>query len=80
MPWLASFGAGVWAKIAAAGAILLAITIAVARIFSSGKKAERAANNEKAVEAGNVRTQVDVDVATAPDADRERLRKRWTRD
>lgn len=78
MPWLVSLAGGIWGKVAVVGAALLALAIAVARIFSAGKKAERAANTETALKVEHERRQVDVDVAGADGAERLRLRNKWT--
>lgn len=67
-------------KIALWGAIGLAVLAVLAGVRNSGKQAERVANLKRSLEAENARRQVDVDVSTADDAERERLRKRWSRD
>lgn len=72
--------AGIWAKLAAAGVILLAILAAVAKVFNMGRKAERGDNAEKGLEAERARVQVDADVAAGGDAERDRMRQRYTRD
>lgn len=78
--WLLSIATSKAGRYALAiGAALVALAVAVARIFSMGRKAERADNQIKAGENEHARTQIDVDVAGASDVERERLRKRWTR-
>jgi hypothetical protein len=74
------FFAGIWAKVAAAGVILLAIAGFIAKIFHMGRKAERGDNAIKGLEAESERRSVDVAVATGGDTERERLRKQFSRD
>lgn len=64
----------------AIAAALLALAIAVARIFSAGKKAAIADSQAKALGAENERKQVDVVVATGGDAERKRMLDRYSRD
>lgn len=67
-------------KIALWGAVGLAVLGVLAGVRKSGRDAERVTNLKKALEAENERRQVDVDVAGADDAERERLRRKWSRD
>lgn len=64
----------------AIGAALLALALAVARIFSAGKKAAISDSQAKALGAENVRKQVDVAVATGGDVERKRLLGKYERD
>lgn len=64
----------------AAGTALLALTLAVARIFSAGKKAAIADSQAKALGAENERKQVDVAVATGGDTERKRMLGKYERD
>ncbi len=73
-----------WAKLAAGGAILLGILVAVLRVFSMGKKAER---DHISSETAKVEREVTKDAKkereavrrAGPDAARERMRKRSKR-
>lgn len=67
-------------KIALWGAVGMAVLGVLAGVRKSGRDAERVTNLKKALEAENERRQVDVDVAGADDAERERLRRKWSRD
>lgn len=68
-----------WAKIAAAGVIVGAVLLGVARVFSAGKQAAKEEGERKQLENVATRNEVDSSVATgSPDANRERLSK-WTR-
>lgn len=75
-----TFLSTIWAKLAAAAAILLAVAGFLAKIFHMGRKAERGDNAIKGLEAERERVQVDADVAAGGDAGRSELRKRWQRD
>ena len=73
-----------WAKLAAGGVLLLGLLLAVLRIFSLGKKAER---DHISAETAKVERKVTKDAKkereavrrAGPDAARERMRKRSER-
>lgn len=70
-----------WAlKAALFFAALVAVGMVVLRIRESGRQAERVDNLVRAVEAENVRKKVDLAVARASPAERERLRAKVYRD
>lgn len=76
MPFLST----IWAKLAAAAAILLAVAGFLAKIFNMGRRAERGDNAIKGLQAERERVQVDADVAAGGDAERRKLRDAYRRD
>lgn len=64
----------------AIGAAIVALAVAVARIFSAGKRSAIAESQAKALGAENARKQVDVAVATGGDAERKRMLGKYERD
>lgn len=71
---------GLKAKLIAAGAILLAVLLAVARIFGAGKRAAQVEGMKRQLQNVETRNATDNAVRAADPADRERLRDKWTRD
>ena len=73
-PWLTLTGLG--AKLAAFGAIVLAVLGFIAAVFRAGRKAERTDNLEKALDNAGERLDVDARAgALSDDAVRDGLRK-----
>lgn len=81
MTWLLGLFKGLWGYVAAAGGALLAVFA----VYHSGKKSGQTEVVAKAAEKEieNVRKANEVErkvSVTKPDARRERLRDKWTRD
>lgn len=76
---LLSLAGGLWGRIAAVGALVLAVLGLLAKVRQSGREAERADAErriaERQREADHARGTVD----SAGDAELDRLRQRWTR-
>jgi hypothetical protein len=75
----------IWAKIkfyaALAGAVALAIVVAVLKIRKSGANAERVKNLESTIQAIREKEGVKREIDRLPDsAAADRLRKHWSRD
>ncbi len=84
MSWLLGLAknalGGIWGYLAAAGAVLLAVLTIYQKGKSSGANEVVVKTKEKEVE--NVKTAQEVErkiATTEPDANRERLRDKWTR-
>ena len=74
MPFLS----GIWAKIAAVGAIVLAVLAACAKLISIGKTEEREKGEKEQLANVETRTKVDDGVASQPsDSVRDELSKQW---
>ena len=72
---------GLWGYVAAAGAALVAILAVLARAKQSGREEVITKQAKKEVENVQKANEVEHKVASSkPDARRERLRDRWTRD
>lgn len=78
MPF-ASFLSGIWAKIAAAGAIVLAVLVVVVKLLGAGRAQQRAADAEKTIRDVEKRHEIDQAVAREP-APADKLRDGWSRD
>lgn len=76
MSWLLSLGAGVWAKVAAVGAIVLAVTIAIARVFGAGKKAQQAADAKVTTDILEKQREIAASPPVGSDVIRQRMRDR----
>lgn len=80
MGFLAGALGNVWAKIIAVGAIVAALLVACAKIFSAGKTSAVAEGQREQLKNVSVRDEVDSLVAArSDDANRKRLLGRWTR-
>jgi hypothetical protein len=75
MPFLS----GIWAKLAAAGAIVLGLLILVGKLMAAGRDREKAAQAKREFEARRKGDEVERRVDAAGPAERERLRDKWTR-
>jgi hypothetical protein len=81
--WGAIKGAlsGVWGYVAAGGAALLAVLVVLFQAKKAGKNEVVIETQEKEIENVKEANKVEREVAaTKPDARRERLRDKWTRD
>jgi hypothetical protein len=83
MIWGAIKGAlsGAWGYIAAAGGMILAVLVVLFQAKKAGKNEVIVETKEKEIENVQKANEVEREVAVSkPDARRERLRDKWTRD
>lgn len=76
MSWLLSLGGAVWTRVAAVGAIALAVTVAIARIFSAGKKAQQAADAKVTTDILEKQREIAASPPVGSDVIRQRMRDR----
>lgn len=74
-----SFLGGLWGKIAAVGAIVLAVLVLVGKLMAAGRDKERAAVAKREFELRRKGDEVDRTIDAASDSELERLRNKWTR-
>jgi ABC-type protease/lipase transport system fused ATPase/permease subunit len=73
--------AGAWGYIAAAGGMILAVLVVLFQAKKAGKNEVIVETKEKEIENVQKANEVEREVAVSkPDARRERLRDKWTRD
>ena len=73
--------AGVWGYLAAAGGALLAVLLVLFQAKKAGKNEVIVETQEKEIENVKEANKVEREIAASkPDARRERLRDKWTRD
>jgi len=75
MTWLNAISLKAWGYVAAA----LAVVAVLFKTFRAGKKAARVEGLEEQVKNADTRSKVDDSVARADDAERQRMRSKWTR-
>lgn len=84
MAFLASLLGGIWSRVVLWAGIALGVLAAIAGIYRSGKVAGRnevvVRGLEEKVENVGTRDEVETGVRRANDADRRRLRDKWSRD
>jgi ABC-type protease/lipase transport system fused ATPase/permease subunit len=72
---------GAWGYIAAAGGMILAVLVVLFQAKKAGKNEVIVETKEKEIENVQEANKVEREIAaTKPDARRERLRDKWTRD
>ncbi|MCC2649865.1 MAG: hypothetical protein K0R61_50 [Microvirga sp.] len=77
--WTAFKGSKVFVYLAIAGAVLAAIAVAVARVFSAGKAVEQAKQMRREGEMRNKADEAERMVDRAGDGELDELRRKWTR-
>ena len=84
MGFLVSLLGGIWSRVVLWAGIALGVLAAIAGIYRSGKVAGRnevvVRGLEEKVENVGTRDEVETGVRRANDADRRRLRDKWSRD
>lgn len=74
-----NFLSGIWAKLLAVGAIVLAVLVAIGKLLAAGRAQERADQAERETEMRRKGDEVENRVNAAGTDELERLRRRWTR-
>ncbi len=73
------FLSGIWGKIAAIGAIVLALLVLVGKLMAAGRNQERVAQAKREFEMRRKGDEVERRVDAASDAELDQLRDKWTK-
>lgn len=78
--WLAARFAGLWAKLAVVGAVILAVLVAALRLVAIGKSQEKAAELAKEAGAAAAQRKLENEVAALPANELDARASKWVRD
>lgn len=70
---------GLWARVAAAAAVVGAVLLAIGRIRQGGRDAERADQDKRNINARRAADEAERMVERAGDGELDELRRKWTR-
>jgi Tfp pilus assembly protein PilV len=77
---MTAFLSGIWGRLAALGAVLLALAVMLGKARQSGQEAERAAAAARITSNLERANEADRRINAAGGAERRRLRDKWTRE